>query len=76
MEMKELYTRPGVIRGNMVYENSKRRSYYKRNWQETAPSVQVFSKKGGYKATNYNVLVSRPSETKKSVRAGGYYYYF
>ena len=28
------------------------------------------------KATNYKLLVSRPSETMKSMRAGGYYYYY
>ena len=27
------------------------------------------------KANNYKLLVSRPGETKKSMRAGGYYYY-
>ena len=29
----------------------------------------------GPKANNYKLLVSRPGETKKSMRAGGYYYY-
>ena len=28
-----------------------------------------------YKATNYKLLVSRPGETMKPMRAGGYYYY-
>ena len=29
-----------------------------------------------FKATNYKLLVSRPGETMKCMRAGGYYYYY
>ena len=29
-----------------------------------------------HKATNYELLVSRPGEIMESIRAGGYYYYY
>ena len=36
---------------------------------------EIVGKTLGNKANNYKLLVSRPGETKKSMRAGGYYYY-